>query len=256
MNPDAPISRRTPEKPPKSPKQSKPSSFATKTLKFFGWLLALLVAGAIAGAAVVAVGLAMAYPNLPDVSELADYRPKLPMRVYSSEGALLGEFGEERRNLTPISEIPKVMVDAVLAIEDTRFFEHSGVDYKGMARALLANLGREKAQGASTITMQVARNVYLSSEKTYTRKIYEILLTLKLEHTLSKNQILEIYMNQIYLGNRAYGFSAASETYFGKPLKDVTVAEAAMLAGLPKAPSAYNPISNPKRARIRQLYII
>lgn len=245
MNPDAPISRRTPEKPPKPPKQSKPSSFATKTLKFFGWLLALLVAGAIAGAAVVAVGLAMAYPNLPDVSELADYRPKLPMRVYSSEGALLGEFGEERRNLTPISEIPKVMVDAVLAIEDTRFFEHSGVDYKGMARALLANLGREKAQGASTITMQVARNVYLSSEKTYTRKIYEILLTLKLEHTLSKNQILEIYMNQIYLGNRAYGFSAASETYFGKPLKDVTVAEAAMLAGLPKAPSAYNPSEPP-----------
>ncbi|MCS4292367.1 penicillin-binding protein 1A [Comamonas sp. BIGb0152] len=257
MNPDAPISRRTPEKSPaKQPKQAQPSSFANKALKFFGWLLALLVAAAIAGAAVVAVGLAMAYPNLPDVSELADYRPKLPMRVYSSEGALLGEFGEERRNLTPINEIPKVMVDAVLAIEDTRFFEHSGVDYKGMARALLANLGREKAQGASTITMQVARNVYLSSEKTYTRKIYEILLTLKLEHALSKNQILEIYMNQIYLGNRAYGFSAASETYFGKPLKDVTVAEAAMLAGLPKAPSAYNPISNPKRARIRQLYII
>ena len=251
MNPDAPISRRTPEKP-----QPKPSSFGKKVFKFFAWLFALLVAMAIAAVAVVAVGLAMAYPNLPDVSELADYRPKLPMRVYSSEGALLGEFGEERRNLTPIKEIPKVMVDAVLAIEDTRFFEHNGVDYKGMMRALLANLGREKAQGASTITMQVARNVYLSSEKTYTRKIYEILLTLKLEHTLTKNQILEIYMNQIYLGNRAYGFSAAAETYFGKQLKDVTVAEAAMLAGLPKAPSAYNPVSNPKRAKVRQLYII
>ncbi|MFG5776094.1 penicillin-binding protein 1A [Comamonas sp. J-3] len=218
--------------------------------------MALLIAFAIAAVVVVGVGLAMAYPNLPDVSELADYKPKLPMRVYSSEGALLGEFGEERRNLTPIKEIPQLMVNAVLAIEDTRFFEHNGVDYKGLARALLANLGREKAQGASTITMQVARNVYLSSEKTYTRKIYEILLTLKLEHTLSKNQILEIYMNQIYLGNRAYGFSAAAETYFGKPLKDVTVAEAAMLAGLPKAPSAYNPVSNPKRAKIRQLYII
>ncbi|MEG0919998.1 MAG: penicillin-binding protein 1A [Comamonas sp.] len=252
MNPDdAPLSRRTPEKP-----QPKRSSFGTKVLKFFGGLIALLIAFTIAAVAVVAVGLAMAYPNLPDVSELADYRPKLPMRVYSSEGALLGEFGEERRNLTPIKDIPQVMVDAVLAIEDTRFFEHNGVDYKGMARALLANLGREKAQGASTITMQVARNVYLSSEKTYTRKIYEILLTLKLEHALSKNQILEIYMNQIYLGNRAYGFSAAAETYFGKPLKDVTVAEAAMLAGLPKAPSAYNPISNPKRARARQQYII
>lgn len=249
MNPDAPLSRKTPE-----PK--KPSSFGAKVLKFFAWLFALVAAVAIAGAMVVAIGLAMAYPNLPDVSELADYRPKLPMRVYSSEGALLGEFGEERRNLTPIQEIPQLMVNAVLAIEDTRFFEHNGVDYKGMLRALLANIGREKAQGASTITMQVARNVYLSSEKTYTRKIYEILLTLKLEHSLTKNQILEIYMNQIYLGNRAYGFSAAAETYFGKPLKDVTVAEAAMLAGLPKAPSAYNPISNPKRAKIRQMYII
>jgi len=204
----------------------------------------------------VGVALSMAYPNLPDVSDLADYRPKLPLRVYSSEGALLGEFGEERRNLTPIGEIPTVVKDAVLAIEDARFFQHGGVDYKGMLRAVLANLGRVKSQGASTITMQVARNVYLSSEKTFTRKIYEILLTFKLEHLLTKDQILEIYMNQIYLGNRAYGFAAASEAYFGKPLKSVSIAEAAMLAGLPKAPSAYNPISNPKRARSRQLYII
>jgi penicillin-binding protein 1A len=207
-------------------------------------------------ALVIAVALAMAYPNLPDVSDLADYRPKLPLRVYSADGALMGEFGEERRNLTPIEDIPEVMKNAVLAIEDTRFFQHGGVDYKGMVRAGLANFGRVKSQGASTITMQVARNVYLSSEKTFTRKIYEILLTFKLEHLLSKNQILEIYMNQIYLGNRAYGFSAASEAYFGKPLKSVSVAEAAMLAGLPKAPSAYNPISNPKRARVRQLHII
>ncbi|MDH0361856.1 penicillin-binding protein 1A [Comamonas aquatica] len=222
----------------------------------FLWLIGLAVAGALALAMVVAVALAMAYPNLPDVSELADYRPKLPLRIYSAEGALLGEFGEERRTLTPINDIPKVMVDAVLAIEDTRFFEHGGVDYKGMLRAALANLGKVKSQGASTITMQVARNVYLSSEKTYTRKIYEILLTFKLEHLLTKEKILEIYMNQIFLGHRAYGFAAASEVYFGKPLKDVSIAEAAMLAGLPKAPSAYNPISNPKRARIRQLYII
>ena len=204
----------------------------------------------------IAVALAVAYPNLPDISDLADYRPKLPLRVYSSEGALIGEFGEERRNLTPIGEIPKVMKDAVLAIEDTRFFQHGGVDYKGVLRAGLANLGRVKSQGASTITMQVARNVYLSSEKTFTRKIYEILLTFKLEHLLSKDQILEIYMNQIYLGNRAYGFAAAADAYFGKPLQAVSIAEAAMLAGLPKAPSAYNPISNPKRARSRQLYII
>ncbi|KAB2888433.1 MAG: penicillin-binding protein, partial [Burkholderiaceae bacterium] len=225
-------------------------------LKGLLWTGSLALAGALALVLTIAVALAMAYPNLPDVSDLADYRPKLPLRVYSTEGALLGEFGEERRNLTPIAEIPKVMKDAVLAIEDTRFFQHGGVDYKGMLRAGLANLGRVKSQGASTITMQVARNVYLSSEKTFTRKIYEILLTFKLEHLLTKDQILEIYMNQIYLGNRAYGFAAASEAYFGKPLKSISVAEAAMLAGLPKAPSAYNPISNPKRARARQLYII
>ncbi|MDP2368430.1 penicillin-binding protein 1A [Rhodoferax sp.] len=204
----------------------------------------------------VALAMAVAFPNLPDISDLSDYRPKLPLRVFSSEGALIGEFGEERRHLTPIKQIPKVMIDAVLAIEDARFFQHGGVDYKGVLRAALANLGRIKSQGASTITMQVARNVYLSSEKTYTRKIYEILLTFKLEHMLTKDQILEIYMNQIFLGNRAYGFAAAAEAYFGKPLKDLSIAEAAMLAGLPKAPSAYNPISNPKRARSRQLHII
>jgi penicillin-binding protein 1A len=220
------------------------------------WMVGLATAAAVGLALVIAVALSVAYPNLPDISDLADYRPKLPLRVYSAEGALLGEFGEERRNLTPIDDIPKVMKDAVLAIEDARFFQHGGVDYKGVVRAGLANLGRVKSQGASTITMQVARNVYLSSEKTFTRKIYEILLTFKLEHLLTKDQILEIYMNQIFLGNRAYGFAAASEAYFGKPLKSLSIAEAAMLAGLPKAPSAYNPISNPKRARVRQQYII
>ena len=235
-----------------------------KTLPVWArWLITLSLWGAgIAAAAVVgvtlvvAVALAVAYPNLPDISDLSDYRPKLPMRVYSSDGVVIGEFGEERRNLTPIKDIPQVMKDAVLAIEDARFFSHGGVDYLGVIRAGLANVGRAKAQGASTITMQVARNVYLSAEKTYTRKIYEILLTFKLEHMLTKNQILEIYMNQIFLGNRAYGFAAASEAYFGKPLRDISIAEAAMLAGLPKAPSAFNPIINPKRARSRQLYII
>jgi len=220
------------------------------------WGTGLLVAGAICILLVVSVALAVAYPNLPDISDLSDYRPKLPMRVYSADGVVIGEFGEERRNLTPIKDIPQVMKNAVLAIEDARFFSHGGVDYLGVIRAGLANLGRAKSQGASTITMQVARNVYLSAEKSYTRKIYEILLTFKLEHLLSKNQILEIYMNQIFLGNRAYGFAAASEAYFGKPLKDISIAEAAMLAGLPKAPSSYNPIVNPKRARSRQLYII
>jgi penicillin-binding protein 1A len=251
-----------PPSPSKSSDQSDSSSARTRPA-WLRWLVRLtlwtagLAAAAAAGLALtIAVALSVAYPNLPDISDLADYRPKLPLRVYSAEGALLGEFGEERRNLTPIDEIPQVMKDAVLAIEDSRFFQHGGVDYKGVLRAGLANLGRVKSQGASTITMQVARNVYLSSEKTFTRKIYEILLTFKLEHLLTKDQILEIYMNQIFLGNRAYGFAAASEAYFGKPLKSVSIAEAAMLAGLPKAPSAYNPISNPKRAHARQQYII
>ncbi len=223
------------------------------------WVLgafALVLAACASVLIVIGIAMAVAFPNLPDISDLSDYRPKLPLRIFSAEGTLIGEFGEERRNMTPIQDIPKVMKDAVLAIEDARFYEHGGVDYKGMVRAALANLGRIKSQGASTITMQVARNAYLSSEKTYTRKIYEILLTFKLEHMLTKNQILEVYMNQIFLGNRAYGFAAASEAYFGKPLKSISIAEAAMLAGLPKAPSAYNPINNPQRARSRQLYII
>ena len=248
--------------PPEPPRSRPPDSHGTRSplagllVGFFSWSLGLLAAGLVAGLLVVAVALAMAYPQLPDVSDLADYKPKLSMRVFSVEGKQIGEFGEERRNLTPFKDIPQVMVNAVLAIEDARFYQHGGLDYIGLLRASLANLGRAKSQGASTITMQVARNVYLSSEKTFTRKIYEILLTFKLEHLLSKDQILEIYLNQIYLGQRAYGFAAASETYFGKPLQNISVAEAAMLAGLPKAPSAYNPINNPKRARARQLYII
>ena len=220
------------------------------------WGLGALGAALFSILLIVGVALAVAFPKLPDVSDLLDYRPKLPLRIFSSEGVLIGEFGEELRNLTPIAQIPKVMKDAVLAIEDARFYEHGGINYKSILRAAIANLGQAKSQGASTITMQVAKNVYLSSEKAYTRKIYEILLTFKLESLLTKNQILEIYMNQIFLGQRAYGFATASEIYFGKPLKNITIAEAAMLAGLPKAPSAYNPIVNPDRARTRQLYII
>lgn len=231
-------------------------AWARWSLAVVGWAAGLAVAGAAAIGMLVATALAVAYPNLPELSGLMDYRPKLPMRVYSADNVLIGEFGEERRRFVPVQQIPKVMKDAVLAIEDARFYEHSGVDYVGVIRAGLANFGESRSQGASTITMQVARNFYLSSEKTFTRKIYEILLALKIESLLTKDQILELYMNQIFLGQRAYGFAAASETYFGKPLKDITVAEAAMLAGLPKAPSAYNPIANPRRAQIRQQYII
>ncbi len=244
--------------PPKGSQEHTAAPSATRSLagQLLLWAFGIATAGMLIVALLVGVALAMIYPQLPDVSDLSDYRPKLSMRVFSVEGTQIGEFGEERRNLTAFKDIPKVMKDAVLAIEDARFYQHGGVDYIGLMRASLANLGRAKSQGASTITMQVARNVYLSSEKTFTRKIYEILLTTKLEHTLSKDQIFEIYLNQIYLGNRAYGFAAASEAYFGKPLKNISIAEAAMLAGLPKAPSAFNPINNPKRARSRQLYII
>ena len=223
---------------------------------FLGWFMGFSVAAGLSLVLLVGVALVMAYPQLPDISDLADYRPKLSMRVFSVEGKVIGEFGEERRKLIPFKDIPDVVKQAVLSIEDARFYKHGGVDYIGLARASLANVGRAKSQGASTITMQVARNVYLSSEKTFTRKIYELLLTYKLEHLLTKDQIFEIYLNQIYLGHRAYGFAAAAETYFGKPIQSLSIAEAAMLAGLPKAPSAYNPINNPKRARSRQLYII
>jgi penicillin-binding protein 1A len=230
------------------------------TLQLLGrlllWFTGLLAAGTAGVLLLLALALAMAYPNLPDISGLTDYRPKLPLRVLSSEGLLLAEFGEERRNYQAVKDIPKVMQDAVLAIEDARFYQHGGVDYLGIVRAGLANLSDSRSQGASTITMQVARNFYLSTEKTLTRKIYEILLALKIERALSKEQILEIYMNQIFLGHRAYGFAAASEVYFGKPLHELSIAEAAMLAGLPKAPSSYNPINNPRRANIRQQYII
>jgi len=225
-------------------------------LKSAMWGAGLFLAMILGLLLLLCTALAVAYPNLPQISGLVDYRPKLPMRIYSADNVLLDEFGEERRSFTPISEMPKVMQNAVLAIEDARFYQHSGVDYKGVLRASLAHLGEARSQGASTITMQVARNFYLPTEKTFTRKIYEILLALKIETLLSKEQILEIYMNQIFLGQRAYGFAAASEIYFGKPLKTITVAEAAMLAGLPKAPSAFNPIANPARATRRQLYII
>jgi len=168
----------------------------------------------------------------------------------------LGEFGEERRAIVAIRAVPDVMKQAILAAEDERFYQHGGVDYLSVARAALANVATGTQQGAGTITMQVARNFFLTREKTVTRKLREVLLAWKIEANLTKDEILELYVNQIFLGQRAYGFAAASQIYFGRPLKDVTVAEAAMLAGLPKAPSAYNPVTNPKRAKTRQLYVL
>lgn len=224
-------------------------------------LLALLVGIPLALAAIAVLTLALTAilgsERLPSMEVLTDYRPKVPLRIWSEDGVLIGEFGEERRSVVRIADVPAVMKQAILAAEDDRFFEHSGVDMVGIARAALANVAAGgKAQGASTITMQLARNFFLSNERSYSRKIYEILLAIRIEKTLTKEQILEIYLNQIFLGQRAYGFASAAQIYFGKPLASVTAAEAAMLAGLPKAPSAYNPVVNPKRARIRQGYIL
>jgi len=219
-------------------------------------VLLLVGLGVIAGA-LLGLMVLLAYPNLPSLEVLTDYRPKVPLRVYSAEGVLIGEFGEERRAIVAIGEVPEIMKRAILAAEDERFYQHTGVDYQGVLRAAYSNLASGgRRQGASTITMQVARNFFLSSEKTLTRKLYEALLAFKIEASLSKDEILQIYINQIYLGQRAYGFAAAAQTYFGKALKDVSVAEAAMLAGLPKAPSSFNPVVNPKRAKQRQLYVL
>ncbi|WP_454673594.1 penicillin-binding protein 1A [Achromobacter pestifer] len=218
----------------------------------------IAVAGAgVCGAVLLGLALALAWPSLPDLHAMTDYRPRVPLRIYTADKVLIGEYGEEHRNVLRFDEIPPVMRQAVLAAEDDRFYSHGGVDWMGVARAVLTNLVKgSKSQGGSTITMQVARNFYLSSEKTYSRKFYELLLTFKIESELTKDQILELYMNQIYLGHRAYGFAAASRTYFGKPLSEVTPAEAAMLAGVPKAPSRFNPITNFPRAEIRQHYVL
>ncbi len=226
-------------------------------LRFIAFPLLLLAGLGVVAGALLALTVLLAYPNLPSLEVLTDYRPKIPLRVYSAEGVLIGEFGEERRAIVTIEEIPDLMKRAILAAEDERFYQHTGVDYQGVIRAAYSNLSTGgKRQGASTITMQVARNFFLTREKTLTRKLYEALLALKIEASLSKDQILQIYINQIYLGQRAYGFAAAAQIYFGKALKDVNAAEAAMLAGLPKAPSSFNPVVNPKRARQRQLYVL
>ncbi len=215
-------------------------------------LLGLSLVGGLLGAFV----LALLYPTLPSLESLTDYHPKIPLRVVSAEGDILGEFGEERRAVVAIRDVPDVMINAILAAEDERFYSHGGVDYISVMRAAATNLASGTQQGAGTITMQVARNFFLTREKTITRKLREVLLAWKIEANLSKDEILELYVNQIFLGQRAYGFAAASQIYFGKALRDLTPAEAAMLAGLPKAPSAYNPVSNPKRAKSRQLYVL
>ncbi|MCL2885732.1 MAG: penicillin-binding protein 1A [Betaproteobacteria bacterium] len=217
----------------------------------------IFVSGLVAaGVAIALIVLILAYPKLPSLEVLTDYRPKIPLRVYTADGYLIGEFGEERRAVVAIDDVPPLMKQAILAAEDEGFYRHGGVDYKGILRAFTNNLLGRRRQGASTITQQVARNFFLTREQTYLRKLYEALLSFKIESNLSKNQIFELYLNQIYLGQRAYGFAAAAQIYFGKPLKDITIAEAAMLAGLPQGPSISNPVVNPPRARQRQQYVL
>lgn len=221
------------------------------------YLLAAVLGLGLVAAAIAGLTAALVYPSLPSLEVLTDYRPKVPLRVYSEDGALLGEFGEERRAVVRVQDTPLILRQAILAAEDERFYQHGGVDTLGVLRAALANIVSGGAkEGASTITMQVARNFFLSSEKTFRRKINEALLAIKIEHALTKDEILELYLNHIFLGQRAYGFAAAAQIYYGKPLKNLSLAEAAMLAGLPKAPSAYNPVVNPARAQARQRYVL
>ncbi|TNF97656.1 MAG: penicillin-binding protein 1A [Gammaproteobacteria bacterium] len=225
--------------------------------RFFRLLLSLLFSLALLGLIAVAGVYFYFAPQLPSIDVLSDIRLQVPLKVYTRDRELIAEFGEKRRSPVKYQEIPDLMVKAFLAAEDDRFFEHPGVDYQGITRAViqLATTGK-KTQGGSTITMQVARNFFLSSEKTYERKIKEILLALKIEQSLDKEQILELYLNKIYLGNRAYGVGAAAEVYYAENVKNLTLAQIAMIAGLPKAPSRFNPIANPKRALIRREYVL
>lgn len=223
---------------------------------FIYTLLGLFLGLFLFAVGLVTVAVLVTYPKLPALTEVKKYQPKEPLAIYSSDGILIGTYGDERREFTTIDKFPKVLKDAVMAAEDKRFYEHWGVDVIGVARAAIGNLTGGVRSGASTITQQVARNFYLTNEQTMTRKFNEALLAYKIERELTKDEILELYFNQIYLGQRAYGFAAAAKIYFNKPVQDLTLAEATILAGLPKAPSTFNPIVNPTRAKVRQEYIL
>ena len=226
-------------------------------LKILKFGLILGIFGAIGATALLAAAYYYLEPGLPDIDNLRETRLQVPLRVLSHDGRLIAEFGEKRRDPLTYEQIPPRMIQAFLSAEDANFFEHPGVDYRGLLRAgvQLALTGKKK-QGGSTITMQVARNFYLSSQKTYTRKLSEIFLALRIEKDLSKQEILELYLNKIYLGQRAYGVGAAARVYYGKPVEELDLAQTAMIAGLPKAPSSFNPLANPPRAIERRNYVI
>ena len=226
-------------------------------LRFLGWSAAIGATMVVSGALLGVVLYEVAASRLPPLTSLTDYRPKLPMQIFSADGEKIGEFGSEKRTVISYENFPQKMREAILAAEDDDFFRHHGIDLYGVARAVVANFkAGGRAQGGSTITMQLARTTFLSRERSFIRKFYEVLLTLRIEQELSKEQIFEIYANQIFLGQRSYGFATAAQTYFGKPLSQLSVAQMAMLAGLPKAPARYNPVVNPSRARERQRYVL
>lgn len=222
--------------------------------KWWHFLILFVVVGTLVLTALTALAVSIIYPSLPSLEALTNYRPKLSLKIYSAEGVIIGEFGEERRAFVKIENVPAHMKNAVLAIEDRRFYQHNGIDTKGIVRAIRNNVMGISHEGASTITMQVAKNFFSQpgGKRDIITKIKEAFLAIKIEKTISKDQILELYLNQIYLGQRSYGFAAAAQVYFGKQLQDLTLAEAALLAGLPKAPSGYNPYVHEKRAITRQ----
>lgn len=222
--------------------------------KWWHFLILFVVVGTLVLTALTALAISIIYPSLPSLEALTNYRPKLSLKIYSAEGVIIGEFGEERRAFVKIENVPAHMKNAVLAIEDRRFYQHNGIDTKGIVRAIRNNVMGISHEGASTITMQVAKNFFSQpgGKRDIITKIKEAFLAIKIEKTISKDQILELYLNQIYLGQRSYGFAAAAQVYFGKQLQDLTLAEAALLAGLPKAPSGYNPYVHEKRAMTRQ----
>ncbi len=227
----------------------RPRTIRLLILGFFG----------LVGAGVLAAGLIaiLITPTLPSIKGIAHHRFRVPLRIYTRSGQLIAQFGNENRIPVTFKNVPPLQIDALIAAEDADFYSEPGVNFAGIIRAAIADLrAGAKVQGASTITMQVARDYFLSPKKTYTRKIKEILLALKLNQALSKDEIMTLYINKVFLGNHAYGFGAAAEVYYGKPLKDLDLAQMAMLAGLPRAPSADNPINNPTNARIRRTYVL
>ncbi len=239
------------------PSEKQPKKQGALLWRIVKGLMLMGVFGAIILPIVAAIFIAMAWPSLPPVDTLKDYKPRMAMEIYTEDGQLIGEFGAERRKPTSFKDTPTYLKNAILAIEDARFYEHHGVDYYGLARAVVNNiLHPGEPQGASTITQQLAKNFFLTNERTLSRKAYEAMMAVKIENNLTKDEILERYMNHIYLGERAYGFAAAADIYFGKELKDLTIAESAMLAALPQAPSANNPIRNRANAQSRQQYVL